>query len=376
MKDYLSYSVLFIVLALVSIAINILLLRFVETLGIRRSDWKQIRWSQEAKPSVGGLSFFISFLLSIIVCFLFLQNPPIVRQPQYTGLILAATLAFLIGLADDSFNTNVLLKFLGQVLCSLLLIVNKVVIPVTDVPVYNDLITVLWTVGLMNSINMLDNMDGITASVAYIILLGCLFAAFGQHQIILAGIIVGVLATLSAFLYFNQPISSMYMGDTGSQFIGLFLSAVSILTVWNYRDLQQGGIQVLQCLIPLFCFAFPLFDTATVIIHRLSRGQSPFVGGRDHTTHHFYYLGLNEKQVMWLVAGKTSIACMIAIVLMANFRSISPAISYYSSILYVFLFAIIQFLYIRGKKRSDRMIEAKIKLTQSLQYTSVQSQSE
>lgn len=376
MKDYFSYSVLFVVLALVSIAINTLLLRFVETLGIRRGDWKQVRWSQETKPSVGGLSFFISFLLSIIVCFLFLQSPPLVRQPQYTGLILAATLAFLIGLADDSFNTNVLLKFLGQVLCSLLLIVNKVVIPVTDVPIYNDLFTMLWTVGLMNSINMLDNMDGIAASVAYLILLGCLFAAFGQHQVILAGIIVGVLATLSAFLYYNQPISSMFMGDTGSQFIGLFLSAVSILTVWRYRDIQYGGIQVLQCLIPLFCFAFPLFDTATVVIHRLSRGQSPFVGGRDHTTHHFYYLGLNEKQVMWLVAGKSGITCFVAIALMANFSSVSSHTTYYACIAYIFLFAIIQFLYIRGKKRNDRMIKAKIQPTQSLQYTSVQSQSE
>lgn len=376
MKDYFNYSALFVVLALVSVAINILLLRFVETLGIRRSEWKQIRWSQEAKPSVGGLSFFISFLLSIIVCFLFLQNPPVIRHPQYTGLILASTLAFLIGLADDSFNTNVLLKFLGQVLCSLLLIVNKVVIPITDIPVYNDLFTILWTVGLMNSINMLDNMDGITASVAYIILLGCLFAAFGQHQTILAGIIVGVLATLCAFLYFNQPVSSIYMGDTGSQFIGLFLSAVSILTVWNYRDMQQGGIQVLQCLIPLFCFAFPLFDTATVVIHRTLHGRSPFVGGRDHTTHHFYYLGLNEKGVMWLVSAKSAIACFIAILLMANFGSISSNITYYACIMYVFLFAIIQFLYILGKKRSDRMIRSNSNPAQSLQYTSVRSQSE
>src|SRR5580698_1623222 len=118
MKDYFNYVILFVVLALVSFAINTLLLRFVETLGIRRSEWKQVRWSQEAKPSVGGLSFFISFLLSITVSFLFLANQPMVRQPEYTGLILASTLAFLIGLADDSFNTNPLLKFLGQVLCA------------------------------------------------------------------------------------------------------------------------------------------------------------------------------------------------------------------------------------------------------------------
>jgi UDP-GlcNAc:undecaprenyl-phosphate/decaprenyl-phosphate GlcNAc-1-phosphate transferase len=376
MKDYFNYVILFVVLALVSFAINTLLLRFVETLGIRRSEWKQVRWSQEAKPSVGGLSFFISFLLSITVSFLFLANQPMVRQPEYTGLILASTLAFLIGLADDSFNTNPLLKFLGQVLCALLLIINKVVIPATDVPIYNDLITALWTIGLMNSINMLDNMDGITASVAYVILLGCLFAAFQQHAIFLAEIIIGVLAALTGFLYFNQPDSSMYMGDTGSQFIGLFLSAVSILTLWNYRDLHYNGIQFLQCLIPLFCFAVPIFDTTTVIIHRLSRGQSPFVGGRDHTTHHFYYLGLNEKQVMWLISAMSAAACLIGIFLMQNFRYVTSDICYYLSIGYVLLFAIIQFLYMRGKKRSELMIKTKIKPSQSLRYTSARSQSE
>ena len=92
------------------------------------------------------------------------------------------------------------------------------------------------------------------------------------------------------------------MGDTGSQFLGILLSALSIIFLWHYTTSQEINTSR-QFLFPLLAFLVPLSDTTTVVINRLSKGQSPFVGGRDHTTHHLSYLGLSEPQIAFILSG-------------------------------------------------------------------------
>jgi UDP-GlcNAc:undecaprenyl-phosphate GlcNAc-1-phosphate transferase len=87
------------------------------------------------------------------------------------------------------------------------------------------------------------------------------------------------------------------MGDTGSQFLGAFLSALSIVFIWNFREPDGPYFQIRQFVAPLLIFIVPLIDTATVAIRRMLRGHSPFVGGKDHITHHLAMLGLKDNFV-------------------------------------------------------------------------------
>ncbi len=113
-------------------------------------------------------------------------------------------------------------------------------------------------------------------------------------------VLIGVLASLLAFLRFNWHPSKMYMGDTGSQFLGVFLAAMGIIYFWN--DPYNPNMQISGKLfsITVMTFILPILDTTVVVINRLSKGQSPFIGGKDHTTHSLAYLGLSDRQVAWV----------------------------------------------------------------------------
>ncbi|MCP4123336.1 MAG: undecaprenyl/decaprenyl-phosphate alpha-N-acetylglucosaminyl 1-phosphate transferase, partial [Bacteroidetes bacterium] len=289
--------ILFVAAAfIISIVLNKIFLRFSTNLGTRSTG--EIRFASTSKPSVGGFSFYISFLLCFIT--IILINPEFLVQStkETAGLFAACSLGFLLGFADDAYNTNPVLKFSGQITCGIILVFTDLYIPLLPNAVQggfviNSIFTVIWVIGIMNSLNMLDNMDGITTSTS-ICILGCALymLSIGDYSnIFFTLIIVGVMSTLLGFLVFNWFPAKMYMGDTGSQFIGVFLAAVSIKLFWDYKDPVSTGFQVRQFLIPLLAFIMPIIDTSTVFIRRLARGQSPFVGGADHTTHHLAYFG-------------------------------------------------------------------------------------
>ena len=286
---------------LFSFLMNSLFLRFFHTLGIRnRNDGTVIRWGTMSKPAVGGLSFYIMFLLSLACYSIFFSPNDALYNPRFMGFLIAMALGFLIGLADDAYDTRPFLKFSAQVACGFFLILTGTYIHISDSIIINYMITIFWVVGIMNSINMLDNMDGITSTVGCGIILSALVVmiANGDYNGLYLMACLGVMAALVAFLYFNWHPSKMYMGDTGSQFLGVFLAAIGIMFFWND---QYGKADVVypqkQLVTALIAFILPITDTTIVVINRLSKGKSPFIGGKDHTTHSLAYMGLNDRQV-------------------------------------------------------------------------------
>lgn len=304
-----------------SFLMNRILLKFVKTLGIRNQNETTIRWSEQVKPAIGGLSFYIVFLLSITLHpFIFSYSASSIDF-QFTGIIGATSLGFLMGLADDAYNTKPILKLITQILCGIILIYSGTYITVFDSLALNYLLTIIWVVGLMNSINMLDNMDGITTSISLIITL-TIFTVMSLNQeinSIAMTVVIGLLGTLFAFLYFNWNPSKMFMGDTGSQYLGILLAALSINYLWNPVTTTEFSISR-QFLIPILTFIVPIIDTLTVVIKRIGSGKSPFVGGKDHTTHHLSYLGLSEKQVARLTALISIISSTIVIYLITSIK--------------------------------------------------------
>jgi UDP-GlcNAc:undecaprenyl-phosphate GlcNAc-1-phosphate transferase len=309
---YISFFISCVVFAFL---MNNLFLRFFKTLGIRNNtDGTIIRWGAMSKPSVGGITFYIVFLLSVASYSIFFSPSQVFYNTKFIGLLLSMALGFIVGLADDAYDTKPLLKFFIQFSCGAIMFSSGIQIQIFESQVINLLFTIFWVVGIMNSINMLDNMDGITTTVS-IGIVTCVIMIIlsnrdfeNMHLIIL----IGVLASLISFLYFNWNPSRMYMGDTGSQFLGAFLAAIGILYLWNDHYAIDDTILVSrQFTMAAMCFILPVVDTTVVVTNRLLRGSSPFVGGRDHTTHSLAYLGLTDRKVALSFMGLSLISVAV-----------------------------------------------------------------
>ncbi|MBA2423470.1 MAG: undecaprenyl/decaprenyl-phosphate alpha-N-acetylglucosaminyl 1-phosphate transferase [Chitinophagales bacterium] len=344
-----------------SILINGLLLKFSRTLGDRDEQNRNVvRWSSQIKPSIGGFSFYIIFLMSLSAYGIFPFSGQEYMNVHMLGMVITVTIGFLIGLADDAYNTYPLLKFGGQLLCGSFLVATNTMIHATGIYVVDVLLTIIWVIGIMNSINMLDNMDGISGTVSFCILLSCLLGLLGDKSLFsfYSLMLLAVSGALVGFLVFNWHPARIYMGDTGSQFLGAFLSVISIQLLWNFHDPGGPVFQFRQFLIPLIAFSIPIIDTTTVFFRRIARGQSPFVGGRDHISHHFAYAGLSDKQVTYVLGGISLVSGVIAAFMILEGAQISSLFTFSVLAYFLLLFIAVQFFYEKGtKKESVRKAE-------------------
>lgn len=168
---------IFGVFAIISGLFNFLFLKWTKTLGTKNmAPSEEERWSDAYKPAIGGISFYIIFLVSYVV-YLFIHNPELhtAEEISHLGMLIVVSVGFFTGLADDAFNTLPWLKFSAQVACGVLLLLFDIRIEFFELAWADSLLTIFWTVAVMNSINMLDNMDGITTVVSIFILLSAAF---------------------------------------------------------------------------------------------------------------------------------------------------------------------------------------------------------
>lgn len=351
-------ALFFLISALFSFLINWLFLKFSFNLGIRNEDGTtQVRWSSNIKPAIGGISFFIVFLVSISIIGTLPRQTDYLLDKHLIGIIASSSLGFLLGLADDAYNTNPLAKFIAQLSCAFILIISDVYIKVSGNPAFDFMITIIWVIGLMNSINMLDNMDAITTTISMSIILGLIsVVAISGHSLstFYLVMLVGVFGALTGFLYFNWNPSRIIMGDTGSQFLGVFLASTSILFFWDFKD--EGStelIQLKQFVVPMLFFIIPLIDTLTVTIRRLIRKQSPFVGGKDHITHHLVYLGLSDKLVALTLIFVSLLSLPIALSLVLHLVEWSWVVTFGAFAYFAGMFLLFQILYNMGKRKHE-----------------------
>lgn len=322
------YLIFFCAAFIFSFLINSLFLRFSRTLGIRDKKETIIRWASTSKPAFGGISFYIVFLLSFASYSMFFEAHEVLLNKKIVGLLGTVTLAFMMGLADDAYNTRPFLKLFVQILCGAILCYSGIYIDIFSNAILNYFITILWIVGIMNSVNMLDNMDSIAAIVAIMIFATAAMLIFlsdtSQNNIYFL-ILIGLIGSLSGFMIFNWHPSKLYMGDTGSQVIGLMLAIIGIIYFWNDTASASEGTSITrQFTIVITAFILPIADTTIVVINRLMDGRSPFIGGRDHTTHNLFFRGLTEKRIAILF-------CSIGLASMCLIYYIHTQITFWSS---------------------------------------------
>ncbi len=340
----LIYLVFFLVALVFSLILNFLLLKLSQTLGIRNTSIKtSVRWSAQEKPSLGGISFYVMFLLTIVVYAFFNHHSADFFNLQIMGLFVAVTTGFLLGLFDDAYNTHPRIKFLTQIICALILILTGTYIEFFNNVIFNYLLTIFWVVGIMNSINMLDNMDGITtivsASILAAIMAGLILSGDFANPLLI--IIIGSAAALLGFLYFNWSPAKMFMGDTGSQFLGILLAAIGIIYFWNGTDVNGNHILSMKVVSVITAFSLPIIDTTTVFIKRIAKRSSPFIGGKDHTTHHLSYIGFSDKQVALIFAVVSALSVGNTIIIKNYINNWSHLHSFLFGLYFILIFAVL-----------------------------------
>lgn len=351
--------------ALFSFLINWLFLKFSFNLGARDKNdiTQQVRWASNVKPAIGGISFFIVFLVSISVIGTLPRESSSMLDKHLIGIIASSCLGFILGLADDAYNTNPLAKFIIQLSCAFILIISDVYIRVTGNPAFDFMLTTIWVIGLMNSVNMLDNMDAITTTISMSIIIGLIavVAISGSDMsTFYLVMLVGVFGALCGFLYFNWNPSRVYMGDTGSQFLGVFLASTSIMFFWDFRN--EGSdefIQLKQFVVPMLFFIVPIIDTTTVTIRRLMRKQSPFVGGKDHITHHLAYLGLSDNMVALILISISLLSLPFVSLIITNIIPWTWHVTLISFVYFFVIFILMQIVYNVGKKKHEEQLKQK-----------------
>jgi UDP-GlcNAc:undecaprenyl-phosphate/decaprenyl-phosphate GlcNAc-1-phosphate transferase len=299
------------------------------------------RWAEVGKPTVGGFTLYVVFLLNLYFV-----------EDSLKYLLFPLSIAFVLGLVDDYFNLAALFKFVGQAMVACLLINHGDSIHILESNFFNVTFTFFWIIGLMNAINMLDNMDGILASTVLIILLIALIIRPEESSFELNLHIVCIMGALISFLYFNWQPAKMYMGDSGSQFLGAFLAWISIQYFWNFREAGVEGFQGKQFLVPILSFIVPLIDTSTVIFFRMQQGISPFVGGKDHLAHHLVYAGFSEKKAVKILS-IVSILSGLIVFFIADAVGTNMWISTNTYLLiayWLIVWVILQVLYDKGMK--------------------------
>jgi len=259
-------------------------------------------------PSGGGLAIFAGFLSAA----LFFNR----TSPEILGFLIGGTVITGIGLLDDIFDLPPATKFFGQILAALIVIYSGVRIEFVGDPNGGGLLnlgflslpfTFLWIVGIANAINFIDGLDGLAAGVAGIsaTTLGAVALLTGRYD---AAVLAFTLAAASlAFIPFNfSDKNKIFMGDSGSNFLGYSLAVISILGMVKVAA-------VFSMLIPILILAIPILDTAFAIIRRTLAGKSPFQPDSLHLHHRIMNRGYSQKQTTFIIYGVNIILGIIAV---------------------------------------------------------------
>ncbi|MFA7328777.1 MAG: MraY family glycosyltransferase [Candidatus Ratteibacteria bacterium] len=271
---------------------------------------------QVPTPLLGGAGLLFSFLVTVLLGFIvvaFLR--PLLPQgiienlpgafnvlPRLLIIIAGGVLIFLLGLVDDLVGLKAGWKLLGQSLIALLLFFLGLRISLF-VPnfLFSMVLTVGWFLLITNSFNLLDNMDGLAAGTGLISALLFFLYAVGNGALFISTLLAVFAGAVLGFLRYNFPPAKIFLGESGSTFIGYFLAVISITVTFYY----QKAPSYLPVLAPIFILAIPLFDTLSVVVIRFREGRSIFTAGRDHLSHRLLKFGLTKQEsvvVIYLLA--------------------------------------------------------------------------
>jgi UDP-GlcNAc:undecaprenyl-phosphate GlcNAc-1-phosphate transferase len=261
---------------------------------------------------LGGLAVAAPITLgSLLVIFTSITID--LKNQFFLGLILPSLAIAFIGLLDDLYQLPPWPRFIAQsgvgVITSLMLSLSDGGVKLFDNPWINGLLTSLWVITIINALNFMDNMDGLATSLSIVISLSLFILSYLNGQYLVAALCMALVAACIGFLFWNRRPASIYLGDAGALYLGFLLAAISIRVDVN------SDTEIIRVLVPLLLFAIPVIDITQVVISRVSKGKSPFEGGRDHLSHLLLNKGLSEGKVLTLLTTSALFLALIGVFL-------------------------------------------------------------
>ncbi len=295
---------------LISFAATILFVPLVRWVALRRG-WvdlpdRERKLHSRPTPNVGGLAIAAGFGVGLIGLVVVSRFSSFQIQLPGTAMLVGALVMVVTGFFDDIKHVSFRKKFFIQIAIAYVLLLAGYRIEVADIPflqfdpyteaLFSIPLTILWVVAIINAVNLLDGLDGLASGVA-LIAFGCLALIFGQHggNIGITAIALLMMGALAGFLVYNFNPASIFMGDSGSLFLGYML-AVFTLEGKSHTD------PVLAILIPTVVLGLPLLDTGLCMVRRLIAGKSPYAPDNDHIHHRLDRLLSQKKAVLVLYA--------------------------------------------------------------------------
>ena len=266
----------------------------------------------KAIPYLGGVAILIGVTLVSYLALVF-SNFTVSNFLLATSVLGPALVMGLIGLWDDLKNLPPLPRFIGQSVAGLVvaaaLVLGSNVANPTGSTFADVLITVIWVVGICNSINFFDNLDGGAAGTAAISAIFLTYLAINSGQAFVAALSIVVAGATLGFLIWNRAPARIYMGDAGALFLGVLLAT---LTIRLNPDTQTS---IGSFATPILLLAIPILDTTVAVFSRLRRKISPFQGGKDHLSHRLVRTGLSRKIAAIALWVLSAIFALFAVIL-------------------------------------------------------------
>lgn len=268
------------------------------------------------KPRLGGLAIFFGFILTYLI---YLQ-----QYQQHQGILIGMVVVVFIGIVDDAVGLDPKLKLLGQVVAAMAaMILSGVHINILGGVLGSNFslgllsypLTLFWIVGITNAINLSDGLDGLAGGISLIAFSSFGFLAYYRQDYLIFSLCLVLVGCILGFLKYNTHPAEIFMGDTGSLFLGYSLGTLSIAGHFK-------SITTLTLITPILVLLIPIADTLWAIVRRLYEGRSPFSADKKHFHHRLLSTGMNHSQTVCVIYGLSTAlsACAVALAISSKLR--------------------------------------------------------
>lgn len=326
-----NWYLIFAFLLAMSFATSIVMTDLVRRLALR---WEFMDHPGERKmhispiPLMGGVAICVTFYLWLLVSFLaprlflefgsewwaerFLAGLGTNASTKLTGVLTGGMLIFLLGVVDDLKVLTPEVKLAGQIGAALVLVLSgmRIEMFVFSNPWLGGAVTLFWIVALTNSLNFLDNMDGLAGGVSVIAACSFFLAVQEHEQYLVRLVLVIFVGAVAGFLFHNLNPARIFMGDAGAMFCGYILATVAIMGTFHTAQ-TPSRVAVAA---PILALSVPIFDTMSVVYIRWRNGESIMKGDKRHFSHRLVRLGMSQRQAVefiYLVAAVTGLGAAL-----------------------------------------------------------------
>ena len=269
------------------------------------------RMHKKPIPRMGGVAIFYAFMVAVL-CLCDIRT-------ELRGVLIGAAIIELLGILDDIYDLNAFLKLIVQIVAALVVAFHGVTIEFFTNPLADGTmihlsylsipVTVVWIVAITNALNLIDGLDGLAVGISSITALTLFTISVMMGDYTMALLSITLFGACIGFLPYNFNPASIFMGDSGSTFLGFMLACISIMGLFK-------TYAMLSFAVPFIVLGLPLFDTLFAIVRRLAKGQSPMKPDRGHLHHRLVDAGFSQRRAVFVLYTVSSLLSLSAVVMM------------------------------------------------------------